>query len=93
MTQDEAVVKALKADFRKARLDSATRKMLEFVERVTLKAHKIQENELAALRQEGFQDEDILDMVHIAGYFSHINRLADALGVELEDFMSELKKQ
>ncbi|MFQ5864955.1 MAG: carboxymuconolactone decarboxylase family protein [bacterium] len=80
-------MKTIKTDFRKAKLDSATRSMLEFVERVTVKAHEIQEDEVAALRQEGFTDEDILDMVHIAGYFNHINRLADALGVELEDFM------
>jgi uncharacterized peroxidase-related enzyme len=86
------LVEAIKTDYRKAKLDSATRKMLEFVERVTLQAHEIQGDELVALRKEGFKDEDILDVVHIAGYFNHINRLADALGVELEDFMLELKR-
>ncbi len=67
--------------------------MLEFVERVTMKAHEIQEEELAALRKEGFSDEDILEIVHITGYFNHINRLADALGVDPEDFMGELRSQ
>ncbi|MFQ5751701.1 MAG: carboxymuconolactone decarboxylase family protein [bacterium] len=61
--------------------------MLEFVEQVTLNAHEIKEKHLSTLRQEGFKDKDILEIVHIAGYFNHINRLADALGVEGEDFM------
>lgn len=89
MTNDEAFVEAIKTDFRQAKLDPATQKMLEFVERVTLQAYEIQEEDVEALKQEGFKDEDILDIVHITGYFNHINRLADALGVDLEAFMIE----
>lgn len=61
--------------------------MLEFVENVTKEATTLKEGEIIKLRQAGFQDEAILDIVHITGYFNHINRVADALGVELEDFM------
>ncbi len=77
----------MKRDFRKANVDHQTRHMLEFVERVTLRAHEIEEREVENLRSHGFSDEDIFDIVHITGYFNHINRLADALGVDLEDFM------
>lgn len=80
-------MQAIKIDFRKANLDPATRKMLEFVEKVTLKAYDLQETGVDELRKVGFTDEDILDITHITGYFNHINRLADALGVDLEDFM------
>lgn len=61
--------------------------MLEFAERVTLSPARMQEADIDRLRQAGFSDEAILDIVHITGYFNHINRVADALGVELEDFM------
>ncbi len=61
--------------------------MLEFVEKITHKAHEIEEAEVRTLKEVGFTDTDILDIVHIAGFFNHINRLADALGVEPEDFM------
>ncbi len=84
---------AIKTDFRTAKIDSATRRMLEFVERVTLAAHEIQERDIVALRECGFQDADILDIVHITGYFNHINRVADALGVDLEDFMPPRPEQ
>jgi alkylhydroperoxidase family enzyme len=36
------------------------------------------------LRTHGLSDEDILVLVHVIGYFNHINRVADALGVDLE---------
>lgn len=63
--------------------------MLQFVERVTDAAYEIRKRDIEDLRQAGFQDEAILDIVHITGYFNHINRLADALGVDLEDFMEQ----
>lgn len=62
-----------------------TRKMLEFVEKMTLKAHAMEKRHVDELKKHGFTDEDILDIAHITGYFNHINRLADALGVDLEE--------
>lgn len=78
---------AIKSDYRSAEIDRATLAMLEFAERVTLSPARMQEADIDRLRQAGFSDEAILDIVHITGYFNHINRVADALGVELEDFM------
>ena len=80
-------MEAIKTDYRAARLDRATKKMLEFVELTTLRPYDTTEQQICDLRKEGFGDEDILHIVHIAGYFNHINRLADALGVDWEDFM------
>jgi uncharacterized peroxidase-related enzyme len=84
---DDALTEAIKTDFRQAAMDEPTRKMLEYVERVTLTPADIEETEVEELKRHGFTDEDIFDIVHITGYFSHINRVADALGVDLEDFM------
>ncbi len=78
---------AIKTDFHKANLDTPNIKMLEFVEKMTFKAHELKETNVTELKQHGFADADILDIAHITGYFNHINRVADALGVDLEDFM------
>jgi alkylhydroperoxidase family enzyme len=43
--------------------------------------------DLDALRSQGFDDRAIHDAVQVIGYFNYINRLADALGVEPEDFI------
>jgi alkylhydroperoxidase family enzyme len=33
-----------------------------------------------------FDDTGILDICQVVSYFNYVNRLADGLGVELEDF-------
>ncbi|MFQ5707985.1 MAG: carboxymuconolactone decarboxylase family protein [bacterium] len=87
MTHDDALVEAIKSDYREANIDPATSLMLEFVERTTRAAYDLREEDVLALKEAGFEDDAILDIVHITGYFNHINRVVDALGVELEDFM------
>ena len=44
-----------------------------------------------ALRAAGWADEEILTATHIIGFFNYYARLADALGVEPEDFMKKKK--
>ena len=39
------------------------------------------------LRRSGFGDAQISDAVQVISYFNYINRVADGLGVDLEDFM------
>lgn len=63
--------------------------MLEYVENVTRNAWDLRKKDVDDLKEIGFSDTDILDIVHITGYFNHINRIADALGVDLEDFMPQ----
>ena len=87
VTGDEKLVRDIKTDYHQADIDEPTMEMLKFVERVTKHAYEIKEEEIVKLRQLSFGDEAILNIVHIAGYFNHINRVADALGVDLEDFM------
>lgn len=58
--------------------------MLEFAEKCTLHPSEMTPLDLQRLRDCGFCDEDILDIVHITAYFNYINRVADALGVDPE---------
>lgn len=45
--------------------------------------------DLAPLRENGFTDRAIHDAVQIVSYFNYINRVADGLGVDLEDWMPQ----
>jgi len=47
--------------------------------------------DLDLLRRQGFSDTAIHDAVQVISYFNYINRVADALGVDLEDWMPEKK--
>ena len=43
--------------------------------------------EISVLQQGGFSDPAIHDAVQVIAYFSYINRIADALGVEAEPWL------
>ena len=42
--------------------------------------------QVPGLKDAGFNDRAILDINQIVAYFAYVNRVADGLGVELEDF-------
>ncbi len=44
-------------------------------------------DDIARLGAAGHDDEAINDAVQVVSYFNYINRVADGLGVDLEDFM------
>ena len=45
------------------------------------------DDDIGQLKGVGFDDPTILELVHVIGFFHHINRVADALGVDLESWM------
>ncbi len=89
LTDDEALVRELQEDFRDVELDAADRAMLEYAVKLTRTPWEMEEADVDALREAGFGDSAILDINQVAAYYAFVNRLADGLGVELEDFWNE----
>jgi len=55
---------------------------------------EVSEADLAPLRALGLDDRGIVDANQVVSYFNYVNRIADGLGVELEDeWPSELKQR
>lgn len=44
------------------------------------------------LRGYGFTDGQLSDAVQVISYFNYINRIADGLGVDLEEFMPAVEE-
>lgn len=85
---EESIVRALCEDWRGAeRLSFAERSMLAYAEKLTLSPASIAEGDVAQLRAAGWSDRAISDIVQVVAYFNYINRVADGLGVDLEDDM------
>lgn len=63
--------------------------MLDFAVKLTLDSNGTDQSDIESLRRHGFDDQAILEITHIVGFFNHINRVADALGVEAESSWSE----
>ena len=78
---------ALKTDYTQVDLTSADRAMLDFVAKLTLTPGRMVEQDLQPLRDQGFDDPAIHDIVQVTGLFAYYNRLADGLGIDLEPEM------
>ena len=81
MTLDEALVEALRLDYRSAPLTPQERVMCDYVVKLTKDATQCSPADHAKLRAAGFDDKGILQITLIASWFNYINRVADALGV------------
>jgi uncharacterized peroxidase-related enzyme len=80
-------VAAIKSDYTQADLTPADRAMLDFVAKLTLTPGKMAEQDLEPLRDQGFDDSAIHDIVQVTALFAYYNRLADGLGIDLEPEM------
>ena len=79
----------MQTDFRTADLDTQTRALLEFAEKVSLEPYEVVDEDLEELRQTGLNDEDIFLATHIVGIFNYLVRLADVFGLEVESEVQE----
>ena len=59
--------------------------MLDYAVKLTRDPGGMTAADAAALRTAGFDDHGILDICQIVSYYNYVNRLADGLGVELEE--------
>jgi uncharacterized peroxidase-related enzyme len=86
LTRDDALVAQLKDDYSRASVSEADRAMLDYVAKLTREPAAIGEEDVETLREVGFEDRAILDIAQLAAYFAFVTRLADGLGVTLEDY-------
>lgn len=86
---DEAdrFVHAVVRDWRTAPLSAADRTLCAFAVKLTARQREMSPDDLDALRAHGFDDRAIHDAVQVIGCFNYITRVADALGVEPEEFI------
>lgn len=59
--------------------------MLDYAVKLTLAPASVGMDDVEGLRRTGFDDASILDICQVVSYYNYVNRLADGLGVELED--------
>ncbi len=87
LVRNDALVEAIRTDYRQADLKPEHRAMLDYAYKLTVTPWEMVEDDVKKLRDHGFSDRAILDINQITGYYAYVNRLADGLGVPLEDFV------
>ena len=74
-------------DYRQAPLSVADRALCDFAAKLTLEPGGVTRADFDGLGAKGFTEEQIAVAVQVIGYFNYINRIADGLGVDPEDWM------
>lgn len=59
--------------------------MLEYAAKLAREPRAMSQDDVARLRDDGFSDRAILEINLAAAYMSFVNRIAEGLGVEVED--------
>lgn len=75
------------ADWRTAPLSPSDAALCAYADKLTGRPAAMTAADVEALRRAGFGDAAIHDAAQVIGYFNYINRIADGLGIELEDFV------
>lgn len=83
----DAYVHAVARAWRQAPLSDVDRALCELAAKLTHRQREMSPADLDVLRGHGLDDRAIHDAVQVIGYFNYITRVADALGVEPEDFI------
>jgi uncharacterized peroxidase-related enzyme len=86
-SRDDELAEQVKRDYRTSKLDAAHKALCAWAEKLTLTPVQCTRADVEGLRQHGWSDEQIVSAAQVIGYFNHLNRLADGLGIELEPEM------
>ena len=89
MTGDRDLTEQIERDYRCAKLTPGDRQMLDYATKLTRSPGEMCEGDVIALRKSGFSDRAILDIAQVVAYYAYVNRIADGLGVSLEDYWAQ----
>lgn len=78
-------MQAVASDWNTAGLNAADAALCRFADKLTSTPQAMTRQDTDDLRAAGFDDVAIHDATQVIGYFNYINRVADALDVDLED--------
>ena len=88
-TKDQKLVDEIAVNWKESGLTEQQKAICYFAEKLTLKPGKIDNSDVQKIKEFGYFDKEISEIVQITSYFNYINRVADGLGLEAEDFIDE----
>ena len=83
----DLLVHQIASDWRTADISPPDKALCEYAEKLTLDPGVMKREDVEMLRHNGFNDRAIHDATQVIGYFNYINRVADALNIDYEDFI------
>lgn len=89
LLRDDELAGAIEADFETAGLSERRLQMLRYAVKLTRAPSQMSEADVVGLRDVGFTDTDVLHIAEVTAYYAYANRIADGLGIPLEDWIED----
>ncbi len=89
LLKDDDLVETIEADWQSAKISPRRQAMLRYAVKLTREPAAMTAKDVDVLRQTGFSDRDILDIVEVIAYYAYANRIVDGLGVPLESWIPQ----
>lgn len=89
LLRDDDLADRIEEDWRSAGLDERRSEMLRYAVKLTRAPQEMVEDDVESLRRVGFSDTDILHIAEVTAYYAYANRIADGLGIPLEDWIPD----
>ena len=67
-------------------LTDREKSIVRYVLKITKAPSKMTKDDVQDLKAAGLSEAAVLNLVLVAGYFAFVNRLADGMGINLEDY-------
>ncbi len=83
----EAWWRSWRQGWRQQTLSAVDRALCEYAERLTRTPSQVTQADIEGLRAHGLDDVAVHDAIQVIAYFNYINRIADAVHVDLEEDM------
>jgi uncharacterized peroxidase-related enzyme len=87
--RDDELATAIEADFERSGISDKRKTMLRYAVKLTEAPASITESDIRRLRDVEFSDLDILHIAEVVGYYAYANRIADGLGIPLEEWIPD----
>jgi uncharacterized peroxidase-related enzyme len=89
LLRDDGLAQSIEADFETAGLSERRVAMLRYAVKLTRTPGEMSEDDVTRLRDVGFTDADVLHIAEVTAYYAYANRIADGLGIPLEDWIED----
>ena len=89
LLRDDDLAAAIERDFETADLSEKRKAMLRYALKLTTDPADMTKHDVVVLTKHGFSDTDILHIVEATAYYAYANRIADGLGIPLEDWIPD----
>ncbi len=86
-SEREEFLQRVASDWRTAGLDRVEHALCAYAVKLTERPAEMRERDVEELRAVGLDDGEIHDAIQVVSYFNYINRVADAVHVDLEPEM------